>query len=377
LAVKRDYYEVLGVSKSATAEDIKKAYRRLAKQYHPDTNKEDAQAEQKFKEVNEAYQVLGDEEKRRKYDSFGHAAFDGTGGMGQGFGGFEDIMGGFGDIFDSFFGGGFGRQGRRANTGPQRGSDLRYDLSIAFEEAVFGCKKEVELVKEEKCPECEGSGAQKGTDKKTCATCGGTGQVRSQRSTAFGNFVNVTTCSVCGGEGFIIEKPCQKCKGKGSISRLKKISVNIPAGIDDGQALTLSGEGEIGKRGGSPGDLYIYISVKSHPYLQRDGYDLYLDMPVSFTLAAVGGDMEVPTLEGRVKYKIPEGTQTGTVFRLKEKGVRHLRSARKGDLFVKVTVEVPKKLNDRQKELLRQFDSIASAKEKSFFEKVKDAFGGG
>jgi molecular chaperone DnaJ len=375
LAEKRDYYEVLGVTKNASQEEIKKAYRGLAKKYHPDANKDDAQAEHKFKEVNEAYQVLSDEEKRRQYDSFGHAAFDGTGGA-RGFGGFEDFMGGFGDIFDSIFGSPFGRQQKRANTGPQRGADLRYDMSISFEEAFFGCKKEIELVKDEKCPECGGSGAQKGTERKTCPNCGGTGQVRQQRSTAFGNFVNVTTCSACGGEGHIIERPCMKCKGKGTLSRLKKLSVNIPAGIDDGQAMTLSGEGEPGKRGGPPGDLYIYITVRPHKYLQRDGYDLYLDMPIPFSLAAIGGEMEVPTLEGRIKYRIPEGTQTGTVFRLKEKGVQHLRSNKKGDLYVKVNVEVPKKLTDKQKDLLQQFDNITKTKEKSFFERVKDAFGG-
>lgn len=376
MATKRDYYEVLGVSKNATANDIKKAYRNLAKQYHPDTNKEDAQAEQKFKEINEAYQILNDEEKRRQYDSFGHAAFDGTGGFQGGYGGFEDMMGGFGDVFDSLFGGAFGRSSRRAYNGPQQGADLRYDMSITFEEAVFGCKKEIEILKEEKCYECEGTGAQKGTHKKTCDICGGSGQVRQQRSTAFGNFVNVTTCTACGGEGVIIEKPCSKCKGKGTVNRLKKLSVTIPAGIDDSQAMTLSGEGAPGKKGGEPGDLYIYISVKPHKYLHRDGFDLYLDMPVSFTVAAMGGDLEVPTLEGRVKYKIPEGTQTGTVFRLREKGVKHLRSTRKGDMFVKVTVEVPKKLTDKQKDLLEQFEKINMQKEKSFFERVKDAFGG-
>ena len=232
------------------------------------------------------------------------------------------------------------------------------------------------MFKEEKCAECEGSGAQKGTQKKTCSVCGGSGQVRQQRNTAFGNFVNVTTCSACGGEGTIIEKPCTKCKGRGTVSHLKKISVSIPAGIDNNQALTLVGEGAPGKKGGPPGDLLIYISVRPHKYLHRDGFDLYLDMPVSFAMAAIGGDLEVPTLEGKIKYKMPEGTQTGTVFRLKEKGVKHLRSAKKGDMYVKVTVEVPKKLTDKQKDLLEQFDKINKQKEKSFFEKVKDAFGG-
>jgi molecular chaperone DnaJ len=378
LATKRDYYEVLGISKDASADDIKKAYRKLAKQYHPDTNKEDAQAEHKFKEVNEAYQILSDDGKRRQYDSYGHAAFDGTGGFsGGGYGGFEDVMGGFGDVFDSLFGGAFGRSSRKAYNGPQQGADLRYDMSITFEEAVFGCKKEIDLTKEEKCDECDGTGAQKGTQKKTCSVCGGSGQVRQQRTTAFGNFVNVTACSACGGEGTIIEKPCQKCRGKGTINKAKKLSITIPAGIDNGQALTLSGEGAPGKKGGPSGDLYIYITVKAHKYLQRDGFDLYLDMPVSFALAAMGGELEVPTLEGKIKYKIPEGTPTGTVFRLKEKGVKHLRSAKKGDMYVKVTVEVPKKLTDKQKDLLDQFEKISMQKEKSFFERVKDAFGGG
>ncbi|MEZ4357895.1 MAG: molecular chaperone DnaJ [Eubacteriales bacterium] len=379
---KKDYYEVLGVSKSATQEEIKKAYRQLAKKYHPDTNKGNSEAEAKFKEANEAYQVLSDEQKKSQYDQFGHAAFDPNAGYGGG-GGFDTSgfsggfnTSGFGDIFESFFGGfngdsGFGSSKRR---GPARGADLRYNMTISFEDAYFGASKNIEITKDETCGTCKGSGAEPGSNKKTCERCGGTGQIRQQSSTPFGNFVNVTTCPVCHGEGSIIEKPCKTCHGKGTVNKAKKISVKIPEGIDTGQALTLSGEGEPGKSGGPAGDLYIYITVRPHRYLKREGANLYLDVPIPFTLAALGGDIEVPTMTGKIKYHVPEGTQTGTIFRMKGKGMKHLRTSKYGDLYVKVNVEVPKKLSNEQKQILERFGS--TGQEKSFFEKVKDSFGG-
>ena len=375
---KRDYYEVLGVDKTATQEEIKKAYRQLAKKYHPDTNKDNSSSEAKFKEVNEAYQVLSDEQKKSQYDQLGHAAFDASAGYGGGGSGFNTSGfsgGGFGDIFESFFGGfggsGFSGSQRR---GPARGADLRYNMTITFEEAFFGTHKEIEITKDETCDICKGSGAEPGSKKKTCERCGGTGQVRQQTSTAFGNFVNVTTCPACHGEGSIIEKPCKACHGRGTQNKTKKLSIKIPEGIDNGQALTLSGEGEPGKAGGPSGDLYIYITVRPHKYLKREGANLYLDMPISFSLAALGGEIEVPTMTGKIKYTVPEGTQTGTVFRMKEKGMKYLRTNKSGDLYVKVNVEVPKKLTAEQKQLLERF--TATANEKSFFDKVKDAFGG-
>ena len=363
LADKRDYYEVLGVGKNASAEEIKKAYRRLAKQYHPDVNEHKEDAAEKFKEASEAYGVLSDSQKRQQYDSFGHAAFE-NGGHG-GFGGFEDFMGGFGDIFESFFGG--SRSSRR--NGPLRGPDLRVELKIAFEDAAFGVKKEVRLHKDATCDACAGSGARAGTSPKTCTTCGGAGQIRQQRNTAFGSFVNVVDCPDCGGRGQINKDPCPECNGRGTTARQKTISVNIPAGIDDGQIMTVRGEGGAGQRGGPPGDLQIYISITPHKYFKREGYDLIIDMPVSFADAALGAELTVPTLEGKAKYKMSEGTQTGTVFRLKDKGIPHLNSQRKGSLYVRVKVEVPKKLSEKQKTLLKEFSKL-DKKEKSFFERV-------
>ena len=367
MADKRDYYEVLGVEKNATGEEIKKAYRKLAKQYHPDVNEDKDSASEKFKEASEAYSVLSDDQKRRQYDSFGHAAFDQTAGGRGGFGGFDDFMGGFGDIFESFFGGG-GRSARR--NGPVRGSDLRMELRITFEEAAFGVKREVRLNKDETCEACGGTGAKRGTSPQTCASCSGTGQIRQQRSTAFGSFVNVVDCPDCGGRGSIIKEPCTDCSGRGSLTKLKTISVDIPAGIDNGQILTMRGMGAAGQRGGPAGDLQIYIYVQPHELFTREGYDLYFDMPVSFVDAALGAELTIPTLDGKAKLKMGEGTQTGTVFRLKDKGITHLHSSRKGSLYVKVNIEVPKKLNEKQKSLLREFDKLGT-KHKSFFERVK------
>ena len=375
MASKKDYYETLGINKNASEAEIKSAYRKMAKQYHPDLNAGNEDAAHKFKEVNEAYQVLGDEKKRAQYDQFGHAAFDGAagGGGGAGFGGFEDFMGGmggFGDIFDSFFGGG-GRQ--RNPNGPARGNDLRFNMEITFEQAAFGLKKEVQIRRKETCSSCTGTGAEKGTSKHTCSTCGGTGQVRQQRQSMLGSFVNVVPCSACGGTGEIIDTPCHECHGEGKVSKTRSITVNIPAGIDNGQVISLRGEGEAGTKGGGAGDLKIVIYVKPHKYFKRDGYDLFLNMPIDFADAALGIDLQVPTLDGKVKYKIPEGTQTGTTFRLKKKGIQHINSAQVGDLYVKVNIETPKRLNEKQKELLRTFKEQNKDGGKSFFEQVRES----
>jgi len=361
LASKRDYYEVLGVDRQAGSEDIKKAYRKLAKKYHPDVNQKKEEAAEKFKEASEAYSVLSDSQKRQQYDNFGHAAFE----NGGGFGGFDDFMGGFGDIFESFFGG--GRSSRRS--GPVHGADLRMELKITFEEAAFGVKKEVRLNKEQTCDACAGSGTREGSEPKTCSACGGAGQIRQQRNTAFGSFVNVVDCPDCGGRGQIIKDPCHECKGRGVSVKPKTLSVNIPAGIDNRQVITIRGEGGAGQRGGQPGDLQIYITVMPHKYFVREGYDLIIEMPVTFVDAALGAELTVPTLEGKAKYKMAEGTQTGTVFRLKDKGITQLHSNKKGSLYVRVKVEVPNKLSEKQKTLLREFDKLGK-KEKSFFERV-------
>lgn len=381
---KRDYYEVLGVGRSASDADIKKAYRQLAKKYHPDMNPGDKEAENKFKEVNEAYEVLSDAQKRARYDQFGHEQ-PGAGGAGGGYSDFGGFGGGFGgggfdDIFSAFFGGGGGGFGGQRNTGPERGDDLRYDLTISFEEAAFGCSKEISVSKDEECAACKGTGARAGTSPTTCPTCKGTGQVRVTQNTPFGRIQNVRTCETCHGEGRIIKEPCPKCNGRGKTRSPKKISFNIPAGIDNGQAITLRGQGEPGERGGQPGDLYIRITVRPHKMFKRQDYDLYLDVPISFTQAALGGEIDVPTLGGTIKYSVPEGTQPGTMFRIKGQGIQNLRGVGKGDLFIKTNVEVPKKLTDKQKELLRQFEGTVTGKEyeekKSFFDRMKDAFGG-
>lgn len=366
----RDFYEVLGVDKSASAEDIKKAYRKLAKQYHPDLNKDDDSAAQKFKEINEAYQVLSDDKKRQQYDTFGHDAFNNGAGAGGYGGGFQDF-GGFEDIFSSFFGGG---RSRRPANGPVRGNDVEVQIKLTFEEAAFGVKKDIDVGRREVCSTCSGSGAKPGTSRKTCTHCGGSGQIRQQQRSIMGNFINVTTCPVCNGQGTVVEEPCPDCKGNGRIYRTKKINVNIPAGIDDGQIMTLSQEGEAGLRGGPNGDVIIYISVKPHKTFKRVGADLYMDMNIRFAQAALGDSIEIPTLSEKIRYDIPAGTQTGTTFRIKDKGIKYLKQDRFGDLYVKVNIEVPKRLNDKQKELLREFDEITGKRNKNIFDKMKDAF---
>lgn len=371
---KKDYYEILGVDRNATEDEIKRAYRNLAKKYHPDLNPGDPEAEAKFKEINEAYNVLINPETRAQYDRYGH-----EGPTGQGFGGFD--FGGIDDIFDMFFGDiGFGTSARRRRNAPVRGADIRYDLDISFEEAAFGTKKEIEVARMEVCPECRGTGAKSGTHPVICPVCKGTGEVSYSQTTAFGRFVNVRTCERCHGEGTIIEDPCRRCNGRKKIRRIRKISINIPAGIDTGQVITLRGEGEAGEHGGPPGDLYVYITVLPHKVFKREGYDLYCEVPITFGQAALGAEIEVPTLEGKIKYRIPEGTQPGTVFRLRNKGIPHLRSNARGDLYVKVNVEVPRRLTEKQKELIRQFEELSREyreqdEKKSFFDKMKDAFG--
>ena len=386
MSEKRDYYEVLGVGKDADAKEIKKAYRKLAMKYHPDKNPGDKDAEEKFKEINEAYEVLSDEEKRSTYDRFGHDGLNGQGGFGggqgfggfggSGFGGFEDI---FGDIFGSSFGGGFGGSSSRRR-GPKRGADIRQSVTISFEDAAFGKKIKVKINRSEECDECHGSGAKPGTTKKTCPTCHGSGTVQSVQRTPFGNIASQRTCSTCNGEGEINESPCNKCHGKGSVRKTKTIEVDIPAGIDDGQMIKLSGQGEVGEKGGPRGDLYIVVNVQKHEIFTREGYDVYIEMPIRFTQAALGDKLEVPTLDGKVSYNLPEGTQTGTVFRLREKGIPKLRSNSRGDQYVKVIIDTPKKLNDEQKELLRKFDESCGnkvhEKQRSWKSKIDNFFKG-
>lgn len=380
MSTKRDYYDILGVDKNADAQAIKKAYRKLAMKYHPDRNPDNKEAEEKFKEVNEAYEVLSDENKRRTYDQFGHEGVNGQGGFGgqgfggQGFGGFEDI---FGDVFGDIFGGGFGNS-RTRRRGPERGSDIRHSINISFEEAAFGKKTSIKLNRSEECSECNGSGAKVGTSKKTCPTCNGAGEVRTVQRTPFGNIASSRICSTCEGEGEVIESPCPKCSGRGSTRKVKTIEVDIPAGIDDGQMIKLSGQGEIGSKGGPRGDLYLVINVERHPLFTREGNDIHFEMPITFVQAALGDEIEVPTLDGKVKYKVPEGTQSGTVFRLREKGIPRIRGNSRGDQYVKVVVDVPKKLNESQKDILREFAKECGKevheRQNSFLKKIEKLF---
>ncbi|MBO5167877.1 MAG: molecular chaperone DnaJ [Phascolarctobacterium sp.] len=380
---KRDYYEVLGVSKTATQDELKKAYRKLARKYHPDLNKDNAEAAEKFKECNEAYSVLSDEQKRAQYDQFGHAAFE-NGGMGGG-GGFGGAggFGGFGgsgmeDIFDMFFGGQGGRGGRSSKAGPQRGADLRFDLEISFEEAAFGLEKEINLYRDEVCDHCHGEGAEPGSKVETCPECNGSGYVRFTQNTMFGQMVNERPCSRCKGEGKIISEPCKECRGKGTVKRNKKLKVKIPAGVDNGSRLRVSNEGEAGAKGGPSGDLYVYLYVKPHKFFERDGTTVLCEVPINIVQATLGADIKVPTLDGQVTMKIPEGTQPGKVMRIKGKGIPSLRNSSRGDQLVRIKVVVPTKLSDKQKDALRKFADISkdniNPEEKSFMDKVKDFF---
>ena len=357
---KRDYYEVLGVSKGATDDEIKKSYRKLAKQYHPDLNPGDKAAEARFKEVNEAYEILSDKEKRARYDQFGHAGVDPNfnpgGGFGGGFGGFTD-MGDIdlGDLFGSFFGGGFGGGGSSRRNGPQKGETIRTGVAISFEEAAFGCEKEVTVSRTEQCYVCHGTGCAPGTTAEVCPDCHGSGTVRIQRGGGGFSFATTTTCPKCRGAGKIIHQPCKTCNGAGSVRRQKKLAVTIPAGIDNGQAVSLRGQGGAGKNGGPAGDLLIAVTVRPHPTFRREGTSVYMDQPVSFVQAALGAELEIPTIDGTVKYTMPEGTQSGTTFRLRGKGIPGLNGRGRGDQYVTVKVQVPTGLSRAQKDALKAF----------------------
>ena len=381
---KRDYYEVLGVSKGVSDDELKKAYRKLAKQYHPDLNPGDKAAEAKFKEVNEAYEVLSDKDKRARYDQFGHAGVDpnfgaGAGGpFGGGFGGFDmgDID--LGDIFGSFFGGGFGGGGGRQRTGPMKGETLRASVTISFEEAAFGCEKEITLTRTEQCDACKGTGCEPGTTAEICPDCRGVGQVRIQRGGGSFSFSTTTTCPKCGGTGKIIHQPCKACGGAGSTRRQRKITINIPAGIDNGQAVSLRGQGGAGRNGGPAGDLLVSVTVRPHSLFRRDGTSVYLDQPVSFLQASLGAELEIPTIDGKVKWNLPAGTQPGTTFRLRGKGIPAVNGRGRGDQFVTVNVQVPRSLTHEQKEALRVFGEtmgeVSAPPEdglKGFFDKKK------
>ena len=359
MADKRDYYEVLGVERSASEDEIKKAYRSLAKKYHPDLHPNDPDAEAHFKEINEAYEVLSDPDKKAKYDQYGHAAFDpnaGFGGGGFSGGGFGDF-GDLGDILGNIFGGGFGfgGGGQTRRNGPMKGESVRVRLALDFEEAAFGCTKELQVPRIEDCPDCSGSGCAPGTTADPCPDCGGTGTVRTQQRTPFGVMASTGVCRRCNGTGKYIKNPCSKCGGKGKVRRTRTIQVNVPAGIDDGQTFQLRGEGHAGMNGGPAGDLLVTVSVRAHPLFERDGSSVLLELPISFAQAALGAEVEVPTLDGKVKYTIPEGTQTGSVFRLRGKGIPYINGAGRGDQYVSVTVETPRNLTREQKDLLRQF----------------------
>ena len=354
MAEKRDYYEVLGVQKDASAEEIKKAYRKITKENHPDLHPGDKACEERFKEGNEAYEVLSDPDKRKKYDQFGFAAFDPNAGAG-GFSGFEGFggFGGFGDIFGDIFG--FGGGARSNPNAPRKGESLRATVNISFEEAAFGCKKEVTVGRVEQCPDCKGTGCAPGTTPEICPDCKGTGNVTVSQRTPFGVMQSSSPCSKCRGTGRIIHQPCKTCRGMGNIRRQHKIEINVPAGIDDGQTISKPGAGNAGANGGPAGDLLVTVLVKPHPRFERDGTSVLLEQEISYAQAALGAEVEVPTLDGKVKITIPEGTQPGAVFRLRGKGIPYLRGSGRGDQFVSVTVKVPKNLTSSQKELLRQF----------------------
>ncbi|MCI8553512.1 MAG: molecular chaperone DnaJ [Clostridiales bacterium] len=373
---KRDYYEVLGLQKGASEDDIKKAYRQMAKKYHPDLNPGDKEAEAHFKEVNEAYEVLSDSQKKGRYDQYGHAGVDpnfGAGGY-QGYG-FDNIDIDLGDIFSSFFGGGGRRQNANA---PRRGADLTASVVLSFEESAQGCKKQVEVRMVDTCPDCSGSGAAKGTTSKTCPRCNGSGQERRQQRTPFGVVQTQTVCSQCRGKGQIIETPCPKCGGSGQIRRPSTIGINIPAGIDDGQVISIRGKGNAGVNGGPAGDLQVQISVRPHPLFERRGNDIWCELPLTFTQVALGAEVSVPTLEGSMNYSIREGTQPGDTLRIKGKGFPFINGRGRGDEILRVTVEVPRDLSSEQKRILSSFEATTGEhnyqKRKGFFDKLKDMF---
>ena len=373
MAEKRDYYEVLGVSKSATADELKRAYRKLAKQYHPDMNPGDKNAEAKFKEVNEAYEVLNDPAKRQRYDQFGHAGVDPSYGAGSGGAGGFDV----GDIFESFFGGGFGGSSRTRNpNAPIRGNDISVTVGLSFMEAAKGCKQTINIQRLESCDTCGGTGAKKGTTPETCPECGGTGQVKVQQRTPIGVIQTTRTCTKCSGKGKIVREQCSACRGAGRVRKSKTLEVNVPAGINDGQTFVLRGQGDNGLNGGPSGDVNIMVNLRPDSLFERDGFDVWCDIPITFSQAVLGDDIVVPTIDGKVQYTVPEGTQSGTVFRLRNKGIPYVNGRGRGDQYVKVNIEVPRNLTGKQKESLREFEKLTGdknyEKRKGFFDKLKD-----
>ena len=378
MASQKDYYDILGVDRDADQKEIKKAYRKLAKKYHPDRNPDDPEAGEKFKEISEAYGILSDEDKRARYDQYGHA------GIGDDDFNYEDFArGGFGgleDLFEMFMGGGFSGMGQRSQNRPTRGRDLEYRMEISFEDAAFGTEKTIRIPRQETCQTCDGSGAKPGSNPRTCPKCDGNGQIRVNQRTPFGNMAQIKTCDRCQGRGEIIDEPCPDCNGEGRVTRRRDIKVEIPAGISSGQRIRLSGKGGAGKRGGPSGDLFVRVDVKPHDLFERKGDDVYYELPINFVQAALGDEIQVPTLEGEVKLKIPEGTQPGDSLRLKNKGINHLRSSGRGDQYIKIKVVIPKSLDSEQKELLQKFAKISgdeiNPESKGFFSRVKDAFGG-
>ena len=374
---KRDYYEVLGVSRGASEDEIKKAYKKMARKYHPDLNPGDKTAEEKFKEVNEAYEVLSDADKKARYDQYGHAGVDpnfGAGGFGGGFDGSFDF-GDLGDIFGSFFGGGFGG-GRRTNpNAPQRGESIRMSIAISFEEAAFGCEKAVTVERYETCDTCHGNGCAPGTSPEVCPDCHGTGTVQVRRQTPMGVFATSSPCPKCGGKGRIIHQPCQDCRGSGMVRKKNTIQASIPAGIDNGQTISIRGQGNAGKNGGPAGDLLITITVRPHELFRREGTSVLCEAPITFTQAVLGAELEIPTIDGKVKYTLPEGTQSGTTFRLKGKGIPSINGRGRGDQYVTVYIETPKNLNKEQKEALKKFAETMGEsnyeEQKKFFKKFK------
>ena len=375
MADKRDYYEVLGISKGASEDEIKKAYKKMARKYHPDLNPDNKEAEEKFKEVNEAYEVLSDPDKKARYDQYGHAGVDPNFGAGAGFDGSFDF-GDLGDIFGNFFGGGFGGGGRRTNpNAPQRGESIRLSLTISFEEAAFGCEKEITVERMEQCGTCSGSGCAAGTTPEVCPDCHGTGQVQVRRQTPMGVFATSSPCGRCGGKGKIIHQPCPDCRGTGAVRKRKTIKASVPAGIDNGQTISIRGQGHAGKNGGPAGDLLITITVKPHELFRREGTSVLCEAPITFAQAVLGAELEIPTIDGKVKYDLPEGTQSGTTFRLKGKGIPSINGRGRGDQYVTVYIETPRNLNKEQKDALKKFAETMGdnnyEERRKFFKKSK------
>ncbi len=373
---RKDLYEALGLQKGASDEEIKKAYRKLAKKYHPDLNPGDKTAEEKMKEVNAAYEILSDPEKKARYDQFGHAGVDPSyGGGGGQYSGFEDFD--LGSIFDSFFGGGMG-VGQTRRSGPRKGESIRASVTLTFEEAAFGCQKQITVKREQTCPDCGGSGAKAGTSAETCPDCHGTGQIKTTQRTILGMMSTSSPCSRCRGTGKIIKDPCPSCRGAGSLRKQRMITVQIPAGIDHGQTISVRGEGNAGQNGGPAGDIFVTVNVTPHEIFKRRGQDVMVELPVTFVQAALGAELEAPSIDGKISYNMPEGTQPDTVFRIRGKGIPNLNGRGRGDQFIKVKIEIPRNLTREQKDILRQFEETAGdaqfGEKKGFFEKMKDLF---